>query len=555
MPRKCIFNGCTKCAVFNYPEETSRIYCSSHALLGMISIGQKRCKNCGKSAIFGPPGGEMEYCKEHSKINHINLKKPKCQEKNCNLQAYFNYPGIKKGVFCNTHKKEGMINTGVQEKSKCLKCDKIASFNYEGERAKFCKLHKEPNMLNVRSKKCLECNKQPSFNYPGTSELLYCDEHKKCNMVNLRSYKCKFPGCDKTASYGNEKDGIKVTCKEHRSPEMIYLSSNIDNKCHEDDCEIVASYNYIGEKKGIFCNAHKKYGMVHLKTKKCAEKDCIKLALYGFEKDKIKLYCKDHKKLNTIKLQVTKKCEICLIHNAIYGHAGSHITVCRTCKKVGMILKPAKKCIYKNCKKLALYGIITQTHCEEHRREEEINLVERKCKGCELINILDHEGFCKYCNPTNFKSIRLAKQKEVQKMLDDNHYNYFSTDCIIDCGFCGKERPDFVFETPGYFLVLEVDEHQHTSYKCENDRMINISQSLGMQTIFVRYNPDEYTTDNIRENPSKMIRFKKLREILDKFLKLDQEEAKEWGFLSCIYLFYNGYNNTIDKNVIMEYDD
>lgn len=63
-----------------------------------------------------------------------------------------------------------------------------------------------------------------------------------------------------------------------------------------------------------------------------------------------------------------------------------------------------------------------------------------------------------------------------------------------DQGTYGRERPDFVFDAVTHMIVVEIDEDQHKYYPCECEqiRMINISQSLGMPTIFIRYNPDKY---------------------------------------------------------------
>lgn len=65
---------------------------------------------------------------------------------------------------------------------------------------------------------------------------------------------------------------------------------------------------------------------------------------------------------------------------------------------------------------------------------------------------------------------------------------------IIDGGKYGKERPDFIFYCGTFVLIVEVDENQHFSRPCECEqiRMVNIFQSLGKPTIFIRYNPDKY---------------------------------------------------------------
>lgn len=38
----------------------------------------------------------------------LNIKK--CEQKGCTTQSSFNYLGKKQGIFCDDHKKEGMVN-------------------------------------------------------------------------------------------------------------------------------------------------------------------------------------------------------------------------------------------------------------------------------------------------------------------------------------------------------------------------------------------------------------------------------------------------------------
>lgn len=112
-------------------------------------------------------------------------------------------------------------------------------------------------------------------------------------------------------------------------------------------------------------------------------------------------------------------------------------------------------------------------------------------------------------------------------------------------GVCGRERPDFVFECAGYYCILEVDEFQHSHYtqECEYARMINISQSLGMPTIFIRYNPDRYSVNEKITDTSQHDRLEKLKSVLDIFLHLDIQNITKYGYCSSLYLFYNGYRN------------
>lgn len=49
---------------------------------------------------------------------------------------------------------------------KCLECGKIPSFNYQGEKIGiYCNDHKKDGMVDVKNKKCIKCGKIPSFNY------------------------------------------------------------------------------------------------------------------------------------------------------------------------------------------------------------------------------------------------------------------------------------------------------------------------------------------------------------------------------------------------------
>ena len=70
---------------------------------------------------------------------------------------------------------------------------------------------------------------------------------------------------------------------------------------------------------------------------------------------------------------------------------------------------------------------------------------------------------------------------------------YTTYDRQINGGECGRERPDFLWDTGTHAVMLEVDEFQHQrGYKCEIDRMRNITTSIGLPCLWIRYNPDEY---------------------------------------------------------------
>ena len=136
---------------------------------------------------------------------------------------------------------------------------------------------------------------------------------------------------------------------------------------------------------------------------------------------------------------------------------------CKQHIKEGMISNPNRRCLHKSCKEIAIYGISKATSCENHKEDDYINLIERKCVNCNLFNILDKNKLCEYCNPNEFNKRKLAKQKRVKISLEAMNFNILSYDKRLDEGKCGNERPDFLFESTNktHFIVLEVDEDQH----------------------------------------------------------------------------------------------
>ena len=100
------------------------------------------------------------------------------------------------------------------------------------------------------------------------------------------------------------------------------------------------------------------------------------------------------------------------------------------------------------------------------------------------------------------------------------------------------------FDATTHFVVLEVDEFQHkrTSYtqECEDIRMLTILQDLGMPTIFLRYNPDDYK-DKVNKTIkiSQKERETQLLKYLDMCMQTKPKDESE--YLRVIYLFYDEF--------------
>jgi hypothetical protein len=115
-------------------------------------------------------------------------------------------------------------------------------------------------------------------------------------------------------------------------------------------------------------------------------------------------------------------------------------------------------------------------------------------------------------------------------------------DRMIDGGACGLEKPDCFFDCGTFGIILEIDEHQHRNRDClcEQTRMVNVSQSIGMPVIFLRFNPDEYKVKNGYVKESMSDRLETLRE----WIKYYQNQPSLPYFLSVKYLFFNDYDKT-----------
>lgn len=538
--KKCI--GCRedpnciklKDASYGYKNGT-RDYCKDHKKDDMINLKGYICKSetCTSRAAYGFPknskekdAGKVLYCGKDTckKPGMINLLNKTCVA-GCGKQPTFNYPGEKKGLYCVEDKLPGMVDV---KKRTCKKCSTCASYGYKGGEKEYCATHKKDKMVDLTKKKCENgCGTIANWNYHGETSGKYCYVCKKEGMINLAKKICKHPGCPLSASYGTLNDR-KQYCTRHKEDNMINFSIKKCKICNKKD----PSYGGKDGKKE-YCAVCAPSWAKNNKHRMC---DCGKIATFNWPGEKRGKYCKEHSFTGMHDVTAIR-CDKCHT-TATIGIPGNKPSRCKRHREEGMISEPRRRC--QNCNKTAIYGRTKQLRCGDHKNTDDYNLIEKRCKGCELLYILNKDGYCGYCDPTMIKNFALVKQRDVKQFLDKNGFNYDIYDSVIDTN-CGKERPDFVFDCKTHFVVLEVDENQHKNRDCERIRMINISQSLGLKTIFIRYNPDDYKINNKKQTVSTLKRHKVLKGWLN---HLSMKEPIH--FLSTIYLFYD---NFVEENV------
>ena len=182
-----------------------------------------------------------------------NKKARICIFENCNKRANFNLEGQKNGIYCSTHKLEGMIN--VLSKTCVFEgCRKQPVFNLEGKKiATHCASHKLEGMINVLSKTCVfeGCRKQPVFNLEGKKIATHCASHKLEGMINVLSKTCVFEGCRKQPVFNLEGTNKGIYCTTHKLEGMIDVKHET---CKSEWCYTRVSDKYDGY--CLYCYIH-----------------------------------------------------------------------------------------------------------------------------------------------------------------------------------------------------------------------------------------------------------------------------------------------------------
>ena len=132
-----------------------------------------------------------------------------CIQKGCKTRPSFNLEG-EKAKYCGLHKLEGMVDV-ISKRCIHEGCRHGPSFNIEGQQAKYCSLHKLEGMVDVKGVRCIHegCKTHPCFNLEG-QKAKYCNEHKLPEMVDVTHPRCKSSWCSTRAQ--QKYDGYCLYC-------------------------------------------------------------------------------------------------------------------------------------------------------------------------------------------------------------------------------------------------------------------------------------------------------------------------------------------------------
>jgi hypothetical protein len=123
------------------------------------------------------------------------------------------------------------------------------------------------------------------------------------------------------------------------------------------------------------------------------------------------------------------------------------------------------------------------------------------CQHCHMISVVGSKWnpYCFRCYcvlnpdaviPRKYK----LKEHHVVDFLKSQFQDTLTMrfDKMVEGG-CSRKRPDVFIDFGCHCLIIEVDEHQHASYSCEEKRMVDLYEDVGFRKIvFLRFNPDRY---------------------------------------------------------------
>ena len=200
--------------------------------------------------------------------------------------------------------------------------------------------------------------------------------------------------------------------------------------CKEKGCKIRPNYNNEGETKALYCNAHKKEGMVNVISKTCLTEGCKKHPVFNNEGETTGLYCSAH-------------------------------------KKEGMVDVKNKTCKSSWCS----------------------TLVQEKYDGYCLfcyMNLFPDKPVSRNYKTKEYSVVEYVKTKF------PNHS--WIADKIVNGGCSKRRPDlllDLLYQI--VIVEVDENQHTEYDCSCQNKRIMELSQDLGHRPIvFIRFNPDDY---------------------------------------------------------------
>ena len=314
---------------------------------------------------------------------------------------------------------------------------------------------------------------------------------------------CVHPDCKVRPNFNAVGEKKSLYCFAHKLDGMVDVKSKT---CIHSECKKQPAFNADGEKKSLYCFAHKLDGMVDVKNKTCIHPDCKKQPAFNTEGEKTALYCSVHKIDGMVDIKhktcIYPDCKVRPNFNTVGEKAALY---CSTHKLDGMVDVVSKTCIHPDCKKQPVFNLASETkaiYCFAHKLDEMVDVKNKMCKTylCSTQVTGKYDGYCLFCYMNLFPDKPVSRNYKTKEysVVDYVKSKYPTLTWIADKiihGGCSKRRPDLLLDLGYQIVIVEVDENKHADYdcSCENKRIMELSQDLGHRPIvFIRFNPDDY---------------------------------------------------------------
>jgi len=313
------------------------------------------------------------------------------------------------------------------------KCDKNSIYNFQGEKPKYCVIHKLVDMIDVKNKRCVQdnCDKHPIYNYQDEKIAKYCFNHKLENMVNVKNKRCVQEICNTIPSYNYQDEKVAKYCFNHKLENMVNVRSK---RCIQENCNTQPSYNYQDEKVAKYCFNHKLKNMIDVVSKRCIHSNCNTRPTYNYQDEKVAKYCVIHKLVDMIDV-VNKRCQSDFCDIFVTKKNDGYCLPCY------INLFPDKP-IARNYK--TKEKIVTDFVLEK------------------------------------FKNVTIITDKKINDGCSKRR-----PDLLLDLGY------------QVIIVEIDENQHIEYDCSCENKRIMELSQDVCHRPIiFIRFNPDDYKNIN-----------------------------------------------------------
>lgn len=428
--------------------------------------------------------------------------KHRCIHPDCNTRPRFGYPGTKKALYCTIHKGDSTENVS-DRRCEFSGCKRQPSFGTTWHKPRFCLKHKDEDMINVVSKRCEHggCLTQPNFAFRG-KRASHCAEHKHAGMVDVCNQRCAHSGCETRPTFGHA-GGRRKFCASHKVEGMEYLIKS--QSCAKEECTTRPYYG--SGHRPTHCAEHKRPGMKCFRNN-CTVQGCGTMSTFGRPGDEHPSRCAIHRDEGMENI-ANRSCEFdgCKVHPT-YADGG---------------VRPAKRCF-------------------THRLPNQSSVLEKTCVACGLRYIIFKGDLCRFCDPSS-KAAKSAREEKVAAFLAAELPGVaWARNRRLPDRSCPEvlSRPDFLVDRGSFYVVLEVDQFQHSgvdyTQSCELSRMYNIVAALGLPTYFVRYNPDGFKLNGRATRIDTKRRLRHLKSEIEKGLGW---EPRHGEMMKVVQVFYD----------------